>query len=207
MIRRIMTIVVNRFLKYHYFKKYGDIWKIKAHLQKQEYPDKKLLEIYNAYFYSYGGRIEFDSKLKGVPIMPHGPMGIFISGGAVLGESVVIFQHVTIGSNTLPGTKHFGSPVIGDNVYIGSGAMVIGNVHIGDNCRIGANAVVYTDMPANCVAVQAPTRIIQKEYLDNRYYSACHGKWVYYQDGEWIEDKNKTDRKNGSQNAYSTDPR
>ena len=178
-------------LRFYYFRKYGDIWKIKEQLQKQNPPNELLLQIYNSYFFEQGSRIEYDSRFAGIPILPHGPMGIFISGGARIGKNVVIFQQVTIGSNTLNDTRNNGSPTIGDNVYIGCGAKIIGKLHVGDNCRIGANAVVHTDLPPHSVAVQSPTRIIPKTDLDNRHYSFCHGKWFYYHDGQLVEDKNK----------------
>lgn len=57
--------------------------------------------------------------------------------------------------------------MIGDNVFVGAGAKIIGPITIGDNCRIGANACVYKDVPANCVVVGNPMRIIQREVLNN----------------------------------------
>ena len=57
---------------------------------------------------------------------------------------------------------------------------------IGNNCRIGANAVVYMDMPDNSVAVASPTRLIQKENLDNRFVVANKdGSLRYYEDGKF----------------------
>lgn len=183
---------LNSAVSLYYLKKYNGIWGLKSHLAKVNGPEPRLLAIYEAYFSKYGSWIGYKSRLSGVPFFPHGLYGIFISGGAIIGRNSTIFQHVTIGSNTLKGSKRFGSPVIGDNVYIGSGAKIIGNVVIGDNCRIGANAVVYEDMPPHSVAVQSPTRIIHKTGLDNRYFSQTgDGAWVYYSDGRWIEDDNK----------------
>jgi serine O-acetyltransferase len=112
--------------------------------------------------------------------------GIFISGGSKVGRNAVIFQHVTIGSNTILDNNNFGSPEIGDNVYIGAGAKIIGKIKVGNNCRIGANAVVVKDLPDNSVAIQSPTRIIQKENLDNRFFSMnSQGEWVYFNNGKW----------------------
>lgn len=140
-----------------------------------------------------GSWIGYDSQFAGIPCFPHGINGIFISEGAQLGKNVVIFQHVPIGSNTLNDSLRTGSPKIGNNVYIGAGAKIIGGVTIGDNCRIGANAAVYMDMPPNSVAVQHPTRLIQKEALDNRFYAKkSNGEWVYFDDSRWIVDKKKT---------------
>ena len=172
-------------------RRYGGIWGLKRHLLQSEAKNDWLLQTYDSYFSKYGSWIGFSSKFEDVPCFPHLYYGIFISGQATIGKNCVIFQQVTIGSNTLNSNnfKSKGSPVIGNNVYIGAGAKIIGNIIIGDNCRIGANAVVYEDMPPNCVAVQAHTRIIQKSALDNRYYINMNGKWCYYLNGNWIDDE------------------
>ncbi len=47
---------------------------------------------------------------------------------------------------------------VGDNVMIGAGAVILGNIKIGNNVQIGANAVVTHDIPDNCVAVGVPAR-------------------------------------------------
>ena len=74
---------------------------------------------------------------------------------------------------SLKGHPRSGSPTIGNNVYIGAGAKIIGNVTIGDNCRIGANCVVVKDMPANRTAVAASTRFIYSDSVnDNEFVSA-----------------------------------
>ena len=110
------------------------------------------------------------AKFEDIPVLPHGLNGIHISSMARLGKNVTIFQQVIIGSNSIPGHKYFGAPVIGDNVYIGAGAKIIGKVIIGDNCRIGANAVVVKDMSPNTIAVSVPTRFIHsKNILENNF--------------------------------------
>lgn len=145
--------------------------------------------MYDSYFSKYGSWIGYSSKFEDIPYFPHLYYGIFISGQASIGKNAVIFHQVTIGSNTLNGTKFRGAPIIGDNVYIGAGAKIIGNITIGDNCRIGANAVVYEDMPPHSVAVPASTRIIQKSNLDNRYFIKMNGTWCYLKEGNWIPDE------------------
>lgn len=162
--------------------RFGSIWGLKESLQKEG--GHKLLELaYGHYFMRRGSFVGITSELAGTPCFPHGMQGIFISNNAKIGKDVVIFQQVTIGSNTLPDSRRPGSPTIGNRVYIGAGAKIIGGVTIGDNCRIGANAVVYEDMPPNSVAVCAPTRIIQKEHLDNTYYTTLGGTEYYFEDG------------------------
>lgn len=172
--------------------KFNGIWGLKNHMLKKT-PSKLLISIYDNYFSRYGSWIGYNSILEETPNFPHGFYGIFISGGAKIGKNVVIFQQVTIGSNTLRDNENFGSPQIGNNVYIGAGAKIIGNITIGDNCRIGANAVVYKDMHPNSVAVLSPTRIIQKSKLDNRHYSKKGDKWYYLNNGIWNEDSSFND--------------
>ena len=101
-------------------------------------------------------------------IAPHGFYGIFISEKAKIGENCCIFQQVTIGENNIKGSKRYGAPVIGKNVYIGAGAKIIGNVIIGDNVRIGANAVVVDDVPSNSTVVMEKPRIILRAMDDAR---------------------------------------
>ncbi len=114
--------------------------------------------------------IPITSKFENCPFFPHGLSGIFISNYASIGKNCVIFQQVTIGSNTLGDSKGKGAPMIGDNVYIGSGAKIIGNVRIGDNVRIGANCIVVKNIPNNCTVVLQSPRIIQhKNIKDNTF--------------------------------------
>lgn len=78
---------------------------------------------------------------------PHGISGIFISVGAKLGENCVIFQQVTIGSNTLEGSKRQGSPILEDNVFVGAGAKIIGGVTVGAGSRVAAGCALSEDVP------------------------------------------------------------
>lgn len=114
-------------------------------------------------FRENGANIGMETQFQGMPHFPHGICGIFISQGAKIGEGCTIFQQVTIGSNMLKDSKGYGAPVIGDNVYIGAGAKIIGNVKIGNNCRIGANCVVTRDVPDNATVVLEQPRIIVHE--------------------------------------------
>ena len=117
-------------------------------------------------------------------VTPHGFAGIHVSVDATIGKGCTIFQHVVIGSNTLPDSKSHGFPVIGDNVFIGAGAMVIGNVHIGNNVRIGANCIVTKDVPDNCLVVgPAATVIPRSKPMKNKFVSALKYKQMIA-DGE-----------------------
>ena len=85
---------------------------------------------------------------------------IVVSGDAVIGDDVVIRNGVTIG---LRHEGKRGSPVIGNRVDIGAGAKILGPIHIGDDVSIGANAVVIRDVPAGCIAVGVPARILARK--------------------------------------------
>lgn len=122
------------------------------------------------HYYSAG--IHKNAKMGVNVVFPHDFYGVFISKAAEIGNNCVIFQQVTIGSNTIQGSAKFGSPIIGNNVYIGCGAKIIGNVHIGNNVRIGANAVIVKDVPDNTVIVLSEMRIIKKNNLNNEFISA-----------------------------------
>ena len=114
--------------------------------------------------------IPLETQMEGLPTFPHGLTGIFISCNAKIGKNCVIFHQVTIGSNTLPDSRGNGAPVIGDNVYIGCGAKIIGNVRVGNNVRIGANCVVTQDIPDNAtVVLEKPRIIVHAEPKDNRF--------------------------------------
>ncbi|MEG6568015.1 serine acetyltransferase [Thermoanaerobacterium saccharolyticum] len=68
------------------------------------------------------------------------------------------------------GTSHiYEVPKLGNNVYVGAGAKIIGPVKIGDNVVIGANAAVVNDVPPNCVVVGIPAKI-KKENINIRDY-------------------------------------
>lgn len=121
---------------------------------------KKVSSLYISYLKNYNSFIGFNAKFKSPPITPHGLNGIHISENAVIGSNCIIFQQVTIGSNTLKGSPHYGSP------------------NIGDNCRIGANCVVVKDMPPNTVAVLSPTRFIMKEEMMENNFSGILEKHV-----------------------------
>ena len=74
------------------------------------------------------------------------------------GDDVLIYHGVTLGGKTLDPVKRH--PTVGNNVIIGAGAKLIGNILIGDNCAVGANAVVTKDMPQGTVAVGVNARLL-----------------------------------------------
>lgn len=84
--------------------------------------------------------------------------GIVVNGASKIGKNVNISHGVTIGQTNRGQYK--GVPTIGNNVYVGPGAKIIGGISVGNNVAIGANAVVTRDIPDNSVAVGIPARVI-----------------------------------------------
>lgn len=119
--------------------------------------------------FKFGLQIHSYGKIDKGLYIPHFS-GVFINGNVIIGKNFTISQGVSIGV-TNRGSKS-GTPVIGDNVYIGPGAKIIGNVNIGNDVAIGANAVVTKDLPPFAVAVGVPAKIISLKgsegYVNNR---------------------------------------
>lgn len=145
---------------------YGNIWEYRKHIIGK--PSMIQKQIYYKYLEDYGSWIGLEAVIDSNPRCPHDFFGIFISNSAHVGNNVVIFHQVTIGSVSTVGSKHVGAPTIGDNVYIGCGAKILGNITIGNNVRIGANCVVTKDVPANSVVYMSGMKIdVKDEPLDN----------------------------------------
>jgi serine O-acetyltransferase len=89
----------------------------------------------------------------------HG-MGVVIGETAIIGDYALIYQGVTLGGTGKEcGKRH---PTLGENVVVGAGAKVLGNLQIGNNARIGAGSVVLRDVPADCTVVGVPGRIVYR---------------------------------------------
>lgn len=155
------TLLLTIFYKNHF-------WKLRESCLRKRTKLKETL--YYAVLQKYGAWIGLSTTFDGIPTLPHSFNGIFISYNAHIGKNVTIFQQVTIGSNMTVGSKNQGSPTIGDNVYIGCGAKIIGNCKIGNNVRIGANCIITKDIPDNCVCVMRNLEVIQREStMDNTW--------------------------------------
>ncbi|MBO9130026.1 DapH/DapD/GlmU-related protein [Bacillus sp. 165] len=105
------------------------------------------------------GQLPAESKIGSGIRFPHGLNGIIIHKNAQIGKNATIFHQVTIGYKDSP-TCSYGPPILGDNVYIGAGAKILGDIRIDDNVVIGANAVVVKDIKANNTAVGVPAEIL-----------------------------------------------
>lgn len=90
--------------------------------------------------------------------------GVVIGATTEIGDDVLIYQQVTLGGTGKEhGKRH---PTLGNNVIVGAGAKILGNINIGDYSRIGAGSVVVDDVPENSTVVGVPGRIVQRHFRD-----------------------------------------
>ncbi len=91
----------------------------------------------------------------------HG-MGVVVGETAIVGDYCLIYQNVTLGgTGKQTGKRH---PTLGQNVVVGAGAKVLGNINLGDHVRVGAGSVVLRDVPEDCTVVGVPGRIVRTGY-------------------------------------------
>lgn len=86
----------------------------------------------------------------------YGGIGCVIHKRAIIGDNVCLGQGITIGRKLKESC-----PVIGNDVYIGAGARILGDITIGDNVIIGTNSVVLTDIPSNSIVAGNPAKVVK----------------------------------------------
>jgi len=102
----------------------------------------------------------------------HG-MGVVIGETSEIGNDVLMYQGVVLGGTTLEKKKRH--PTIGNNVVIGSAAILLGPITVGDGARIGANSVVVGSVPPGAVVVGVPGRVVE-DRLKSSVMNLDHGK-------------------------------
>lgn len=105
-----------------------------------------------------GADISWQCRIGRNLILFH-PSGVVIGSGVIIGSDCQIQQGVTLGNSARPGTDS-DNPILGQHVYIGAGARVIGAVRIGNGVTIGANAVVLSDVEDYSTAVGVPAKAV-----------------------------------------------
>ena len=100
--------------------------------------------------------------------------GVVIGETTIIGDDVLIYQGVTLGGTGKEhGKRH---PTINNNVTIGAGAKILGNITIGENSQIGAQSVVVNDVPEYSTVVGIPGRIVKKTYKCSKEGKLCHNR-------------------------------
>lgn len=119
-----------------------------------------------------GIEIHPGAKLGPGFFIDHG-MGVVIGETTETGKDATLYQGATLGGTGRErGKRH---PTLGDNVVIGAGAKVLGNIKLGNNVKVGAGSVVVHSVPDNCTVVGVPAEIVRKEGKKVSEISLNHG--------------------------------
>jgi serine O-acetyltransferase len=192
MIKRILykKVLSNKLLKADLFRYSGDLsyrafksafrntgfhftifFRLSFMLSKYTWLGIYCRRMYRKLSYKYGYQIPRITKIGGgMRISHYGPL--LINSKTLIGDNCYFSHNITIGE-TKRGEKK-GSPVIGNKVWIGPGAVIVGKIVIGDNVLISPNSYVNTDIPSNSLVMGNPARAIFKDdatedYITNIY--------------------------------------
>lgn len=137
-----------------------------AHLVKSSLVLKALFFwylLFYRFFIEWGLGIEISWNLtagKGFRLY-HG-VGLVINGNSVIGDNCTLRHTTTIGNKRVEDNGPNSCPIIGNNVDIGAHVCILGNIVIGDNVVIGAGSIITKSIPANCIVVGNPAKIIKQ---------------------------------------------
>lgn len=108
----------------------------------------------------FGMKLDYTVKVGRRVKLEH--FGGMILGAREIGNDVILRQNTTFGIRAVDDLN--AKPTIGNNVDIGAGAVIVGNVKIGDNCIIGANSLIFTDVAENSIMMGVPAKKIANHY-------------------------------------------
>ena len=148
---RVWAIVAFRFARWVYTASSAAVVRLPL----------KLLVSLNAALIDVATNIELPPQVAIGPglFIPHTGY-IVVASNVMIGSHCTLTQGVTIGHRSGGNLSSFAGPIIGDRVYIGPGAVILGPISIGNDVLIGANAVVTRSVPARAVVVGNPARVI-----------------------------------------------
>lgn len=152
-----ISCAIRGFNPEKYFGYREKYYKAKTRIAKAYYKLRVVLYERGKAYIGLFPNAENEDIFGGIPNLVHGLCGVFVTAEARIGKNATILQNVTIGKNKGK------APIIGDNVFIGANACIIGDVHVGDNVKIGAGAVVVKDVPDNMTVVSQPCRYLYRE--------------------------------------------
>ena len=109
--------------------------------------------LYQLIFHRFGAELRLDTPIGGGLYIAH-PAGVVLSPDS-MGENCSVISAVTVGMR-----NEYAFPKIGDRVFLGAGARILGDIVVGDDVQVGANSVVIKDIPAGSTVVGIPSRVI-----------------------------------------------
>lgn len=128
--------------------------------------------ILRRYSYKFGYQIPYNADIgEGFFIGHFGT--IVVNQKAIIGKNCNISPGVTIGQANRGNLE--GTPVIGNNVWMGTNALIVGNIHIGDDVLIAPGAFVNFDVPDHSMVIGNPGKIIAKEFATQGYVENLKG--------------------------------
>lgn len=139
--------------------------------RKQTQPMWKTISKLQLFRYAKKYGIEMGAAQIGKGLYLGHAFGITVNGSAVIGNNVNLHKGVTIGMENRG--KRWGAPQIGNNVYIGINATIVGNVSIGNNVMIAPNSFVNIDVPDDSIVLGNPAVIVRKENATQNYVNYC----------------------------------
>lgn len=143
-----------------------NLWKIERFLYLKKIPILPKIVKFIIYII-HNSSIPYECTIGKNCKFLYGGIGCVIHKDSIIGDNVIIGTNVLIGGRS----NKKGSPKIGSNVYIATGAKILGNIVIEDNVIIGANAVVINDVKSNCSVGGVPARILKENINVNEYCS------------------------------------
>ena len=111
-------------------------------------------------FLLYNSRIPAQAIIGKGSFFAYSGIGVVIHKRCVIGDSVNIGPNVTIGGRS----NHYEVPIIGNDVFIATGAKILGPIRVGNHVTIGANSVVIHEVPDGCVVAGVPAKVIKQSY-------------------------------------------
>ena len=133
-----------------------DLYRIEHWLWKKRVPILPQF-IHHLIFLMFNSHIPASCTIGKGTRFAYGGISVVIHANCVIGDDCIIGTNVTIGGRS----GRIKPPTIGNNIYISTGAKILGDIQIDDNVIVGANSVVIKDVPRNAIVVGVPSRIIK----------------------------------------------
>ncbi len=115
--------------------------------------------------FAYNCYLPYNLKLGKGFVLGYGGLGVVIHDRTKIGDNCHIDQNVTIGGTS----KKYNVPTLGNHVYVGAGAKILGPIKIGNNVVIGANSVVVKNIPDGSLVLGVPGRIVKSGIKKSDY--------------------------------------
>ena len=160
--------IIKQYILEDFYRYYGEETNKKTYLRyAYTYPNIAFTRnLRLAKFYKYSFQIPFETTIgRGFYLAHFG--NIIINQGSIIGNNVSIAQGVTIGKTNRG--ENAGCPTIGDNVWIGANAVIVGKINIGNNVLIAPLSYVNFDIPSNSIVIGNPAKIIPRENATEGY--------------------------------------